>query len=388
MVGARPRDSTRDLTRAFGVLTRPQFAPHYLSCHRGWKFIQELKLPRRLVRGQPGLDVGPDLFDQLLGRRKSGQQLDECFDRLASLRIGHTDDRTGCDAGMFHDLGFNFGGTNPVAGAFDYVVVASLEVDVAFLVHMAEIARHAPFPSEFFAHRAGIFPVTPHHHRRVAPNCDFTGHARLQHFPFGRNDCDVVARIGLAQGFQARLLNHAAGADKVVRLGLAEPLIELDPQLFVDPFCELRTDGFGAADDAAEFELSVLFAWIFYLAQDLKRGGRIQTHRGAVLLEQSEGHFRIEAGLAAIREHRNSIRPNRQQAVEQPARPGPIRGAVVEVAIAQIVVGVVDAVVPQYVARDMQYALGVAGGAGRVHEQGGIFRTRLFHREARCTLAD
>src|SRR5262249_53038343 len=226
-----------------------------------------------------------------------------------------------------------------------------------------------------------------HYYRRVAPNRDFSGHARLQHFTFGRDDRDVVARIGLAQRLQARLLNPAAGADKIIGFGLAKSLVEFDLQLLVHPFRELWTDGFGAADDAAEFELSVLFARVFYLAQNFERGGRIQTHRGTVLLEQSEGHLRIKASLAAIGEHRNSIRPNRQQPVEQSPRPRPIRGAIVEVPITQIVVGVVDAVVPQYVAGDMQYALGVSGGAGRVHEQDRIFRARLFHRQARCTLA-
>jgi len=46
----------------------------------------------------------------------------------------------------------------------------------------------------------------------------------------------------------------------------------------------------------------------------------------APYLEQLERHVRIEASLAAIREHRNSVRPNREQAVEQTARPGPIAG--------------------------------------------------------------
>ncbi len=72
------------------------------------------------------------------------------------------------------------------------------------------------------------------------------------------------------------------------------------------------------------------------------------------------------------------------QPVEQTARPRPVRGAVVEVAVAQKVVGVVDAVVAEHVAMCMQHTLRIPGGARCVHEEQRILRLRCaIRRELR-----
>ena len=77
------------------------------------------------------------------------------------------------------------------------------------------------------------------------------------------------------------------------------------------------------------------------------------------------------------------------QPVEQTARPRPVRGTVVEVAVAQKVVRVVDAVVAEHVAMCMQHTLRIPGGARGVHEEQRILGLRrAIRRELRGAIRE
>src|SRR5271165_5969056 len=104
-----------------------------------------------------------------------------------------------------------------------------------------------------------IFPVLAHYDRRVAPNCNLAALASIQRHALGRDDRDVMTGVRFAQRFEPGLFDRAASADEIIRLGLAEALIELDLQFFVDPLGELWADGFGAAHDTTQLQLPVLF---------------------------------------------------------------------------------------------------------------------------------
>src|SRR5262249_31164015 len=102
------------------------------------------------------------------------------------------------------------------------------------------------------------------------------------------------------------------------------------------------------ANDASELE-PVFLARLADLAQHLERGRRIEPYRRAVLCEQSKRHVGIEARLAAVREHGDAVWPDGEEAVQQSAGPCPIGRAVVQITVAQIVVRVIDPVVPQHI---------------------------------------
>src|ERR1700687_3309904 len=195
------------------------------------------------------------------------------------------------------------------------------------------------------------------------------------------------SRGGLfAERLEAGLFDGAASSDEIICLSLAKALVELDLQFLVDPSRKLRTHRLGAAHYTTELQL-VFFARLLDLAQHLQRRRRVASDRRSIFFEQAKSHVRIEARLAPIREHRNSVRPNREQPVEQTSRPRPIGGTVIEVAVAQVIVRVVDPIVAEHITRDVQHALGIAGGARGVHQEDRILGAGFFHREARRSFA-
>jgi hypothetical protein len=114
------------------------------------------------------------------------------------MRIRHPDHRARSDRFVLHSLRFDFGRPDPVARAFDHGVAASMKVKISLLVHMAEVARQAPFVFELVTHGCGVLPVLAHYYWRVAPNCDLTRLADLERYTFGRDDRDFVSRVGVA----------------------------------------------------------------------------------------------------------------------------------------------------------------------------------------------
>src|SRR5215831_19226036 len=86
---AAPRAATLSLRAKARFLTRAQFAAHNLAGNRRGELVHELDFARRLMRGKSRFHVRLDFLDHLVRRFEPWQQLHECFDRLAALRIRH-----------------------------------------------------------------------------------------------------------------------------------------------------------------------------------------------------------------------------------------------------------------------------------------------------------
>ena len=163
--------------RALLLLRIAQIPSAHLARHRHREFVDELDLARVFVRRELLLHVLLDLADQRVGFLDAGHDLDERFDRLPALRIGHADHRARCDTLHLDDLRFDLGGTDAVARRLDDVVAAALEVEVAVVVGITHVAGHAPLAFELLFHRFRILPILAHHHRALAADRDLADFA-------------------------------------------------------------------------------------------------------------------------------------------------------------------------------------------------------------------
>src|SRR5437764_7249062 len=67
-----------------------------------------------------------------------------CFDDLATQLIGAGDDRRFCNGGMFFQRALYFEWTNTIARAYNHVIGAAYEPEVAILVFISAITSNVP----------------------------------------------------------------------------------------------------------------------------------------------------------------------------------------------------------------------------------------------------
>src|SRR5579875_2914186 len=102
---------------------------------------------------------------------------------------------------MFNDFGFDFSRADPVTRGLNHIVIPSLKVDIALVIHMTHIAGQTPFAGKLLTHRARISPVFFHHDGTSASDGDLTGFAGPNWLAVNQN-CHLMTWISLSQRFQ------------------------------------------------------------------------------------------------------------------------------------------------------------------------------------------
>src|SRR5664280_3793273 len=104
------------------------------------KGLGEVDRLGRLELGQPGGAVLEDLLGQLGGRLDSLGRLDDRFDLLAPVVVGHAEDGHVADLGKAQQGALDLGGVDIGPARDDHVDLAVAEEQVAVLVDQADIA--------------------------------------------------------------------------------------------------------------------------------------------------------------------------------------------------------------------------------------------------------
>ena len=168
-----------------------------------------------------------------------------------------------------------------------------------------------------------------------------------------------------------------AVADQVVHLGLAEHFVGRDTQGLAAPLEDRFPDAFARAHDAAQGQPVPLARLGHRLHHQLQRRREKEGVGDLVALHQLEGALgrkpaaRPDDGMAEVQ--------RRQQGVHQPARPGPVGRRPEDVAAAwkPILRGHEAGQVADQHAVRQQGALGRAGGARRIEQDGRVLGARL-----------
>ena len=121
--------------------------------------VDDRDLARRLVPPAGGPDQLDDLVGQLRRPGRAGPQHDERLDRLAAQRVGHADGRRLRHRAVPEDGAFDLERPDAIAGAFDDVVGAALEPEIAVGVATAEIAGAGPAAALQRRGRRRVVPV-------------------------------------------------------------------------------------------------------------------------------------------------------------------------------------------------------------------------------------
>src|SRR5262249_5523189 len=130
---------------------------------------------------------------QRVGLLGAGENLDEGLDRLPALRVGDADHCARRHTLYLDDLRFDLGRTDAITGGLDDVVSAALKVEVALVVAVAHVARHAPLALHFLLRGLRVLPVLAHHHRALLADGDLADFPVLDRLAFWIDDLHAVS---------------------------------------------------------------------------------------------------------------------------------------------------------------------------------------------------
>src|SRR6185436_5753540 len=209
------------------------------------KRVDELDLARILVRREAPPYVVLYFLDKLVRGGIARLQHYECLDDRAAHRVRLADDRGVRDRGMLHQAGLDLGRADAVARALDDVVGAALVPEIAVVVALALVAGAGPVADELVARGLRILPVLEEEHgialvAKVAMHRDLAQLAARQLLAFAVDDRHPVPGVRPADRAGLHRPGRLAVADDVIDLGLAEHLVDRDPELGARPFDHRR----------------------------------------------------------------------------------------------------------------------------------------------------
>jgi competence protein ComEC len=252
------------------------------------------------------------------------------------------------------------------------LVIAADEVEVAVAIPRALVAGDQPVADVLRARRVLAAPVAEEHHGVGPAHGDGADLAVAELRAVGVHDGDGVARHRLAHGTGAEHAETGAGFDHQVAFGLAVDLVDRQAERPLRPLLKPAPHRLAAGEQAAQAHR------IVPAPRELGLHHAHGRRRQEDVAHAVPGHQRkrlvgIEL-VEAARHHRDAEIEPRQQHVDQPADPRPVRRRPQHVArLGQELVGELDArqMAEQHPVA-VQRALGRAGGAGRVDHDGGI----------------
>src|SRR3954471_10257494 len=136
-----------------------QLAPKDLPRRGLGYLVDDLDLPRVLVRGHPLLAERDQL---VLGRRLALPEADERLDGLASVLVGHADDRRLAHGRVAVEDVLDLAWPDLVARRVDLVLLAVDEVEPAVGVHEADVAGLQRAARQRVLGLLGLLPVAGH----------------------------------------------------------------------------------------------------------------------------------------------------------------------------------------------------------------------------------
>ena len=199
------------------------------------------------------------------------------------------------------------------------------------------------------------------------------------------DDAHVEARRRLAHRAGADRKQVRIAADHEIALGLAEHFMRIDAKGFAHPAEQLAAEQFTAGEDAAQFHAGIFHAG---LPHQFQRGRRQERVADGKFRHHRHRRLRLEFARA-MADQRNAVIPEREQGVDQPADPGPVRRRPHQVAgPGQEVVAHLDIrQMAEHDAMGVQRAFWISCGARGVDDQGGIVGRGVDGRKIRrCRL--
>ena len=266
--------------------------------------------------------------------------------------------------------GFDLARPDAVAAARDQVVVAPDEAEVAGFVAGAQIAAHQPVAAELRRGRRLVAPVAQEHDGVGPPVRDAPQFARGQLLARLVDDAHGVAGDGGAHPPRADLRKGGAVPDHQVALGLAVELVDGEAEGAAAPFDQVFAQALAAARQGPQPHAGRRRT---RSAQQLQGGGRHEHVADLVARHQAQRLRRVELPRPVSNDG-NPVVPGRQQHVEEPADPRPVRGRPEPVAAPwKAIVGMLDAgQVPEQDAMRVQRSFRLPRRARGVDDDGGI----------------
>src|SRR5207249_3444075 len=120
------------------------------------------------------------------------------LERLAPLLVGDAEDAGLGDGRVGEQDLFDLPGVDVEPAGDHHVLGAVEDVDVAVLVHPADVAGVEPSAPQRLGRLVGTFPVSPHH--RAAPDADLARRTRFDRPALLVEDADLDAGPGTAAG--------------------------------------------------------------------------------------------------------------------------------------------------------------------------------------------
>ena len=284
---------------------------------------------------------------------------------------------------MAHQALLDLAGADAVAGRGDHIVLTPDEAQRAVLVHDAEVAGQQPVAVELGRRRLLVPPVAEEHDGVRPADGDLARLAGRQRLAGAVQHRDLMARYRAPEPARPDREQARAIADHEIAFRLPVELVDGEAEHLAPPAEQLLAQALAAAADAAHGQPGRALRGPGRLAHHLERRRRQERIADLVARNQSERLLRVE--LARARgQHRHAGRPGRQQHIQQPAGPGPVRRRPEQVPRLR------EELLRQRHARQVprqhpvavQRALGRAGGAGGVDEQGRVVGPRIDRLEA------
>ena len=334
------------------------------------KCLGEFDEARIFVRRELHFHEFLDLARERIARSKTRAQHDPGLDRFGADRIGNADHRGHRHRRMLHQRMLDLGRADAIAGGGDDVVLAADVPEIAVLILHAEIAGEQEFAGIFLRRRLRIAPVFEHGQGAWLAHADDAALAAWLLLALVVDDADVKTRRRLAHRAGADRKQVRVAADHEIALGLAKHLMGVDAKGLAHPAEQLAAERFTAGKDAAQLDAGMLHAG---LPHQLQRGRRQEDVADAEIGHHLHRRLRLEFSRA-MTDQGNAVIPEREQAVDEPADPGPVRRRPHEIAgPGQEVVAHLDiGEMTEHDAVRMQRALRIACRARGVDDQRGI----------------
>ncbi len=276
------------------------------------------------------------LGHQRIPGRVAGRQHDIGLDQRAALgiRLGHHG-RVG-HGRVLDQAVFDLAGPDAVAGGLEHVVGAPLVPEVAVGVAGGQVAGAAPVAGVLAAGGALVAPVAEEEDRVgvavhvVAVHRHVARHVRRALVALVVDHRDAVAGIRPPHAARPRrpadpafgAAVHAAVADHVVDLGLAEHLVDHHPELVTAVREHGVADRLAGAHDGLQLQAELASRLRVGLQHGLERGGEQEGVGDPVFLHQRERGVRAEAAVVG-NDGAAEIEAG-QERIHQPPGPGPV----------------------------------------------------------------
>ena len=297
---------------------------------------------------------------------------------MAAHRVGLAHHARHVDGRVAQQAILDFRGSDPIAGRGDHVVVPPDKGEPAVRSPQAPVAGLQPAPvrpvHELGLRGLGIVPVFQKHHRIGRLHGDLAlGIVGQDAAGIGVDHRDLMARCRAAHGAGHRLLDGRTGRDDHVAFGLAVEFVDGGAEHLPAPVQQLAAHRLAPAGQGPQAQPP--FGGARFQPHQLQRGGRQEGVAHALVAHQVERGLRGELAEPAGH-NRDAVIEARQQHIQQPADPGPVRRGPQPVArLGQQVVADLD---PRQMAQQdamrMQRALGVAGGPRGIDQDRRIVR--------------